>query len=53
MRISFFAQYSHIYANLPGDPLQNCLDLYDNVTSTMPGMGLGGVCTCIACGVNN
>lgn len=26
----------------PGAPLQNCLDLYDKVTSTTPGMCLGG-----------
>uniref|UniRef100_A0A1I8JKI6 Phosphodiesterase n=1 Tax=Macrostomum lignano TaxID=282301 RepID=A0A1I8JKI6_9PLAT len=30
------------------DDLQNCLDLYDRVTSTTPGMCLGGVCTRIA-----
>lgn len=39
--------------NLPGVPLQNCLDLYDRVTSTTPGMCRGGVCTRMACGVIN
>lgn len=42
-----------VYMNLPGVPLQNCLDLYDSVTSTTPGMCLGGVCTRMACGVIN
>jgi hypothetical protein len=35
--------YSQTYTNLPGAPLQNCFDLYDNVTSTTPGICLGGV----------
>lgn len=39
------------YTNRPGDPLQNCLLLYDKVTSTTPGICLGGVCTRIACDV--
>ena len=34
--------------NLPGAPLQNCLLLKLSVTSTTPGMCLGGVCTRIA-----
>lgn len=29
--------------NRPGDPLDICLDLYANVTSTIPGSDLGGV----------
>ena len=29
--------------NRPGDPLDICLDLYANVTSTIPGNVLGGV----------
>lgn len=45
--------YLHMYVNLPGAPLQNCLDLYDNVTSTTPGMCLGGTCTLIAWDVIN
>lgn len=35
----------------PGAPLQNCLDLYDSVTSTTPGMCRGGVWTRMAWGV--
>ena len=41
-------EYLLVYTNRPGAPLQNCLDLYDNVTSTTPGMWRGGVCTRIA-----
>lgn len=33
--------------------MQNCLFLYMSVTSTMPGMGLGGAWTRIAFGVIN
>lgn len=43
----------HVYTNLPGAPLQNCFDLYDSVTSTTPGICLGGVCTFMACDVSN
>ena len=39
--------------NLPGAVLQNCLFLYISVTSTIPGMGLGGAWTRIALEVIN
>lgn len=41
------------YTKRPGEPLQNCLLLYERVTSTTPGIWRGGVCTRMACEVIN
>lgn len=53
MYLHVYTENLPVYMNLPGVPLQNCLDLYDRVTSTTPGMCLGGVWTRMACGVIN